>query len=89
MEDKSKEELAKQVIQTVDSLNKTIANVDGVSFTYGLMESVSLFEFIWHVAAPNGIRFHIQKPTARKIKRKVEIEEEDEDDFISESVNKI
>lgn len=64
MENENREELAKQVIQAVDSLNKATYNAGGSPFDYTSMVSMSLFEFIWNVAAPNGIRFYLQKPMA-------------------------
>jgi hypothetical protein len=60
--DGDREKLAKQVIQTSDSLNKAIHAAGGVPFDYNSMVSMTLFEFIWRTAAPNGIRFHFQSP---------------------------
>ncbi len=70
MESKHREKLSRQVLQTVESLNKAVGEAGGTLFTCDVLESMTLFEFIWNAAAPNGIRFHLERE-----------EEEDEDDF--------
>jgi len=72
MEPEHREKLSRQVLQTVESLNKAVDEAGGGLLTCDVLESMTLFEFIWNVAAPNGIRFHLERE-----------EEEDEDEGIS------
>lgn len=62
MEYENRKKLSRQVIQTLDSLNKTVTAAGGVPFDYNAMVTMTLFDFIWEAAAPNGIRFYLQKP---------------------------
>ena len=52
----------KQTVQTIDSLNKAVVEAGGVYFSYEIMKEMSLFEFIWKVAAPNHLKFYCEKP---------------------------
>jgi hypothetical protein len=61
MESEHREKLSRQVLQTVESLNKAVGEAGGTTFTCDVLESMTLFEFIWNAAAPNGIRFHLER----------------------------
>ena len=54
---------ARQLIQTLDSLNQAIRESGGATITYDRMAVMTLFDFIHQVAAPGGIRFHFQEQT--------------------------
>ena len=75
MESEHREKLSRQVLQTVESLNKAVGEAGGTLFTCDVLESMTLFEFIWNAAAPNGIRFHLER------EEEDEDDEDDEDDF--------
>lgn len=57
MEPEHREVLAKQVLRTMESLNNIIHAGGGTPITCDALESMSLFEFICRVVAPNEIRF--------------------------------
>jgi hypothetical protein len=78
--DRDRKELAKQVMQATDSLNKTMQAAGGVPFDYNSMVSITLFEFIWRMAAPNGIRFHFQKPM-KEVDEVKALHKNEEEDF--------
>lgn len=70
MEPEHREVLAKQVLRTMESLNSIIHQGGGTPIICDALESMSLFEFICRVVAPNEIRFVLPPRGA-----------EDEDDF--------
>ena len=57
MDDKTRERLATQVLETIQSLNWAIEVAGGESMRLEQMKNMTLFQFICHVASPNGIRF--------------------------------
>ena len=62
MDDQTREKIAGQQIGTFSSLNCAIYDAGGTPLSYEKTKKITLFEFICHVAAPNGIRFtHIKK----------------------------
>jgi len=57
MNDKTRERIATQVLETIQSLNWAIEVAGGESMRLERMKNMTLFQFICHVAAPNNIRF--------------------------------
>lgn len=66
MNSKVGHETAKDLARTLESFNQAIHDGGGTAITYSSMASMTLFDFIYQIAAPNGIRFHLQKPVKRK-----------------------
>lgn len=58
MDDKTREKAAEQIIETVHSLENALTIAGGGDCaSLETMKGMSLFHFICHIAAPNGIRF--------------------------------
>jgi len=69
MDDKTREELTENVIDCIHSLDHSLQRCKGgdmestetlKSMTMLTLKSMTMFDFICHVAAPNGIRFHYE-----------------------------
>ena len=62
MDNKAREEIVEQVVETIDSLNCATDKAGGGGFTLNRMRNMTLFEFICNVASSNGIRFVFVPP---------------------------
>ena len=61
MDDKTREELTENVIDCIHSLDHSLQQCGGGDGAgVEVLKSRTMFDFICHVAAPNGIRFHYE-----------------------------
>ena len=61
MDDKTREELTENVIDCIHSLDHSLQQCGGGDMeSIEVLKSRTMFDFICHVAAPNGIRFHYE-----------------------------
>lgn len=62
MNDKIRERMALELLETVDSFHTAVREAGRFSIDIDAMREMTLFNFICHVAAPNGIRFKFVEP---------------------------
>jgi|GEM_PF-3451046 len=61
MDSKTREELTENVIDCIHSLDHSLQQCKGGDMeSTETLKSMTMFNFICHVAAPNGIRFHYE-----------------------------
>ncbi len=59
MNDDTRERITEELLDTVDSFHSVVQRAGGCRIHVDAMKDMSLFHFICHVAAPNGIRFRL------------------------------